>query len=56
VIVDCLASVIARTVDLHPAGDHTLVIGHVEQLSDRPATPLVYFAGRYERIGAAFSA
>jgi flavin reductase (DIM6/NTAB) family NADH-FMN oxidoreductase RutF len=56
VIADCLASVVARAVDLHPAGDHTLVIGHVEHLSDRPATPLVYFAGRYERIGATFSA
>jgi flavin reductase (DIM6/NTAB) family NADH-FMN oxidoreductase RutF len=51
-IEDCLASIVARVVDLHPAGDHTLVIGHVEHLEERIAPPLIYFAGRYERIGA----
>jgi flavin reductase (DIM6/NTAB) family NADH-FMN oxidoreductase RutF len=54
-IAGCLASIVAKAIDLHPAGDHTLVIGRVEHLSDRPAAPLVYFAGRYERIGAALA-
>lgn len=51
VIDDCLASIVARIVDLHPAGDHTLVIGQVEHLEERSAAPLVYFGGRYARLG-----
>lgn len=50
VIEDCLASIVARVVDLHPAGDHTLVIGQVEHLEERTAAPLVYFGGRYTRL------
>jgi flavin reductase (DIM6/NTAB) family NADH-FMN oxidoreductase RutF len=51
VIEDYLALIVARVVDLHVAGDHTLVIGQVEHLEERLAPPLIYFAGRYERIG-----
>jgi flavin reductase (DIM6/NTAB) family NADH-FMN oxidoreductase RutF len=43
----CLGWVVARVVDLHPAGDHRLMIGRVEALEDRPASPLVYYQGRY---------
>jgi flavin reductase (DIM6/NTAB) family NADH-FMN oxidoreductase RutF len=50
VIDDSLASIVARVVDLHPAGDHTLVIGQVEHLEERAAAPLIYFGGRYTRL------
>jgi len=50
VIDDCLAAIVARVVDLHPAGDHTLVIGQVEHLEERAAAPLIYFGGRYRRL------
>ena len=36
-----LAAIMARVVDLQPAGDHSLVIGRVEHLEERAATPLI---------------
>jgi flavin reductase (DIM6/NTAB) family NADH-FMN oxidoreductase RutF len=50
VVEGSLASIVARVVDLHPAGDHTLVIGQVEHLDERSAAPLVYFRGRSARL------
>ena len=32
-IEGCVAHVVARVVEVHPAGDHTLYIGHVEYLN-----------------------
>lgn len=50
VMEGCLVSIVARAVDLHAAGDHTLVIGQVEHLEERAATPPIYFGGSYTRL------
>jgi len=47
----CVAQIVARTVDVHPAGDHTLYIGHVEHLRWWERKPLLYFAGQYDQLG-----
>lgn len=52
---DCVAWLIATAVDIHPAGDHRLVIGRVEQLDETASAPLVYFGGRYRQLGEAIA-
>lgn len=42
-----LAAIVARVVDLHPAGDHQLMIARVVALEDRPASPLLFYRGAY---------
>lgn len=46
---DALAHLECRTVDMHPAGDHTLVIGSVVGMHDaeRPEDALTYYRGRF---------
>lgn len=46
---DALSVLECRTVDTHPAGDHTLVIGQVVWLAttDHPGDALVYYRGQY---------
>jgi flavin reductase (DIM6/NTAB) family NADH-FMN oxidoreductase RutF len=46
-LADCLAWMVARIVDLYPAGDHRLMIGRVEALGEQPAAPLLFHGGRY---------
>jgi flavin reductase (DIM6/NTAB) family NADH-FMN oxidoreductase RutF len=48
----CVAHMIARVVDVHPAGDHTLYIGHVEHLRYWERRPLLFFSGKYKQIEA----
>jgi len=36
---------------VYPGGDHTLFLGEVEYLSWREGRPLLYYAGRYGRLG-----
>ncbi|KIX84726.1 flavin reductase family protein [Thermus filiformis] len=50
-LAGALAHVVARVVEAHPAGDHTLFLGEVEHLDYREGRPLLYYAGRYHRIG-----
>ena len=48
-----LGQVVARVVDIHPAGDHLLFIAEIEHLAYGPeAQPLIYFSGRYKQIHA----
>ncbi|MGH8114794.1 MAG: flavin reductase family protein [Rhodanobacteraceae bacterium] len=48
-----LAEIIARVVDIHPAGDHLLYIAEIEHLMHGPETqPLIFFSGRYKQIHA----
>lgn len=42
-----LAHLVCRLVDVHPAGDHTLYIGHVEYLDYGDGAPLLYYTGAY---------
>lgn len=47
-----LASVACRVSALHPAGDHTIVVGEVLSIADaqRDGAPLVFFRGSYSRL------
>lgn len=48
-----LAQIVARVVDIHPAGDHLLFIAEIEHLTHGPeAQPLIFFSGRYKQIHA----
>jgi flavin reductase (DIM6/NTAB) family NADH-FMN oxidoreductase RutF len=49
-IEGCVAHVVARVVDVHPVGDHTLYIGHVEYLNWWEKRPLLFFSGQYEQL------
>lgn len=52
-IVDSLAHVVARVVDVHPAGDHFLYIAAVETLwQGDEAQPLIFYSGRYKQLHA----
>ncbi len=44
-----LATLECRTTDVHPAGDHSIVVGEVHALSiaDDPDAALLYYRGRY---------
>ena len=46
----CVAQIVARVVDIHPAGDHTLYIGHVEYLKWWEKRPLLFYAGQYDQL------
>jgi flavin reductase (DIM6/NTAB) family NADH-FMN oxidoreductase RutF len=46
-----LAQIVARTVDVHPAGDHRLYIGEVEYVRfGEREHPLVFYTGKYRQI------
>jgi flavin reductase (DIM6/NTAB) family NADH-FMN oxidoreductase RutF len=46
-----LAQIVARTVDVHPAGDHCLYIGEVEYVRfGEREHPLVFYTGKYRQI------
>ncbi|MGO4340654.1 flavin reductase family protein [Phycicoccus sp. Soil748] len=45
-----LATIECRTTDVHPAGDHSIVVGEVVSLTsnEHPTAALVYYRSRYE--------
>ncbi|HEX7325316.1 MAG TPA: flavin reductase family protein [Rhodanobacteraceae bacterium] len=48
-----LAQIVARVVEIHPAGDHLLFIAAIEHLRHGPeAQPLIFFSGRYKEVHA----
>ncbi len=47
-----LAYFVTRVVDTRLAGDHTLYIAEVEHFECREGKPLIFFGGRYQRVGA----
>jgi flavin reductase (DIM6/NTAB) family NADH-FMN oxidoreductase RutF len=49
-IEGCVAHIVARVIEGHPAGDHTLYIGQVEHLQFWERRPLLYFAGKYDQL------
>jgi flavin reductase (DIM6/NTAB) family NADH-FMN oxidoreductase RutF len=50
---DSLGEMVARVVDIHPAGDHLLYIAWIEHIAHGPeAQPLIFFSGRYKQIHA----
>ena len=52
VVDGAVAHLIARVVDQHAAGDHTLYIGQVEYLDCRDGQPLLFYAGKYRQLDA----
>lgn len=51
-IDEAVAYFVARVVNVHPAGDHTLYIGEVEHFEAREDRPLLFHAGKYRRLPA----
>jgi flavin reductase (DIM6/NTAB) family NADH-FMN oxidoreductase RutF len=47
----CLAWVDCRIWKVYPAGDHSIVVGEVLSCDAGAGRPLVYFRGRYRRLG-----
>ena len=48
-----LAHIVARIVDIHPAGDHLLYVAHVESLRcGGEAPPLIFYSGTYKQLRA----
>jgi flavin reductase (DIM6/NTAB) family NADH-FMN oxidoreductase RutF len=47
VLGDALANVDCTVVDAHPAGDHTIFVGQVNEVALQDGSPLLYFRGRY---------
>ena len=45
-----VAYFVARVVDAHPAGDHTLYIGRVEHFEASDGRPLLFHGGRYQQL------
>ncbi|MEO8971526.1 MAG: flavin reductase family protein [Ktedonobacteraceae bacterium] len=45
-----IAHVVARVVDIHQAGDHTLFLGEVEYLHVGHGSPLLFYAGSYGQM------
>jgi flavin reductase (DIM6/NTAB) family NADH-FMN oxidoreductase RutF len=53
-IPDCLAWFECRTAQRVVAGDHVILIGHVERFAHNPApSPLMFQAGAYRRLSEA---
>lgn len=50
ILDDVLASLECRIVDRHRAGDHTIVIGEVEQAQAGDGQPLVYYRSGYAKL------
>jgi flavin reductase (DIM6/NTAB) family NADH-FMN oxidoreductase RutF len=49
---DGLATLDCKVVAAHLAGDHTVFIGEVEEMSWVEGDPLLYFAGQYRKLGS----
>lgn len=50
VLTGVLACLECRLVDTHEAGDHTILIGQVEEATAPEGRPLLYFRGRYRKL------
>ena len=44
---DALATLACRVVARHPAGDHDIVVGEVEEGATHEGHPLLYYRGGY---------
>jgi len=51
VLTEALAHVECVTVNKHVEGDHTVFIGRIEHCETTDGMPLVYFRGKYDRLG-----
>ena len=51
-LANTVAHIVARLVEAHPAGDHTLFLGLVEYLAHTRRSPLLFSRGSYGQIAA----
>jgi flavin reductase (DIM6/NTAB) family NADH-FMN oxidoreductase RutF len=50
ILDEILAWVECRVAAIHPGGDHTIVVGHVEAAGARQDRPLLYYRGGYAQL------
>jgi len=50
VLAGAVAHLVAKVVQIYPAGDHTLYLGQVEHLAWREGKPLLFYAGQYGQL------
>ncbi|MGQ4615962.1 flavin reductase [Nocardia sp. R7R-8] len=50
VVAGSLVQLTTRIIDRHPAGDHTLFIGQVEQVNLRDGQPLLFHTGAFKLV------
>ncbi len=50
IIVEALAHLECVTINTHVEGDHTILVGRVEEASAGSGHPLLYYRGQYERL------
>lgn len=50
VLDQAIAYLVAHVVDTHPAGDHTLYVGHVDHFEARDGKPLLFYGGKYRQL------
>ncbi len=50
VINGALARMACHVTDLHPGGDHTIIVGAIDSLESRSAPPLAFHASRFGRF------
>ena len=51
VVEGCLAFLDCDVVAIHEHGDHTIFVGEVEAVHTEGGHPLLYYRGRYSRLG-----
>ena len=51
-IEGALAHFVCRVVNKHEAGDHTIYIGRIAHFRWNEGQPLLFYAGRYQRLGS----
>ena len=51
IVDDCLASMDCHVVSEFTAGDHTLFVGEVDEINVSSGEPLIFFEGRFGRLG-----
>lgn len=50
ILADCLAVIECSSHAVHEAGDHYVIIGHVECFHRENTDPLLFYGGRYRRL------
>jgi len=51
ILPGCLAVFECSTHQVHDAGDHHIIVGHVDRFSWDRAGPLLFFSGHYRQMG-----
>lgn len=50
ILADCLAVIECSSHAVHEAGDHHIIVGHVDRFISGDADPLLFYGGRYRRL------